>query len=197
MVSSSQHGSLRVKGRALEVFKCSSQPCSSILRLWFLTVSVATDLLFFSWDHFFIAVLSWLHLTWISMSDFLPPLVCVLSYFSCVQLFAVLWTVATRHLCVWILQARILDWVAMLSSRLSSWPSDQTHVSCIFCIAGRFFNTEPPGTPPLPPQYIYIYKIIHFTMLHCQPPRYSHCCYSPWLCYSLIIYHSHLFLVLL
>ena len=30
-----------------------------------------------------------------------------------------------------ILQARILEWVAMPSSRGSSWPRNQTHVSCI------------------------------------------------------------------
>ena len=46
-----------------------------------------------------------------------------------------------------ILQARILEWVAMPSSRGSSWPRDQTHVSCIFCIAGRFFTTESLGKP--------------------------------------------------
>ena len=33
-----------------------------------------------------------------------------------------------------ILQARILEWVAISSSRASSWPRDQTHVSCISCI---------------------------------------------------------------
>ena len=37
-------------------------------------------------------------------------------------------------------QARIPEWVAMLSSRGSSWPTDQTRVSCISCIAGRFFT---------------------------------------------------------
>ena len=36
-----------------------------------------------------------------------------------------------------ILQARILEWVAMLSSRCSSQPRDQTQVSSI---AGRFFT---------------------------------------------------------
>ena len=35
-----------------------------------------------------------------------------------------------------ILQARILKWVAIPFSRGSSWPSDQTQVSCT---AGRFF----------------------------------------------------------
>ena len=33
-----------------------------------------------------------------------------------------------------ILWARILEWVAMLSSRGSSWPRHQTHVFCISCI---------------------------------------------------------------
>ena len=41
-----------------------------------------------------------------------------------------------------ILQARTLEWVAMLFSRVSSWPRDQTEVSCI---ASRFFTAEPPG----------------------------------------------------
>ena len=33
-----------------------------------------------------------------------------------------------------VFQARILEWVAISSSRGSSWPRDQTHVSCISCI---------------------------------------------------------------
>ena len=36
-----------------------------------------------------------------------------------------------------ILQARILEWVAISSSRASFWPRDQSWVSCI---AGRFFT---------------------------------------------------------
>ena len=43
-----------------------------------------------------------------------------------------------------ILQARILEWVAMPCSRGSSLPRDWTQVSCI---AGRFFTAEPPGKP--------------------------------------------------
>ena len=42
-----------------------------------------------------------------------------------------------------ILQARILEWVAISSSRGSSWPRDWTQVSCI---AGRLF-TDWPGDP--------------------------------------------------
>ena len=43
-----------------------------------------------------------------------------------------------------ILQARILEWVAISSSRGFSWPKDRTWVSCI---AGRFLPSEPPGKP--------------------------------------------------
>ena len=43
-----------------------------------------------------------------------------------------------------ILQARILDWVTISSSRGSFWPRDWTHISCM---AGWFFITGPPGKP--------------------------------------------------
>ena len=36
---------------------------------------------------------------------------------------------------------RILEWVAISSSRVSSWPRDWT---CVSCLAGRFFTIEPP-----------------------------------------------------
>ena len=41
-------------------------------------------------------------------------------------------------------QARILEWVAMPSSRGSSQPGNRTHISCI---ASRSFTAEPPGKP--------------------------------------------------
>ena len=46
-----------------------------------------------------------------------------------------------------ILQARILDWVAMPSSRGSSQSRDQILISCVFCLAGRFFAAELLGMP--------------------------------------------------
>ena len=57
---------------------------------------------------------------------------------SHVRLFATPWTVAHQApLSMGILQARILEWVAMPSSRGSSQPKDRTQVSLI---AGRFFT---------------------------------------------------------
>ena len=48
------------------------------------------------------------------------------------------WTAAHQApLSMGILQARILEWVVMTSSRESSQPRDWTQVSCI---AGRFFT---------------------------------------------------------
>ena len=46
-----------------------------------------------------------------------------------------------------LLQARILEWVAIPFSSGSSHPKDQTQVSHI---AGRFFTSEPPGKPRWP-----------------------------------------------
>ena len=63
---------------------------------------------------------------------------CVLSCFSCVRLCVTLWTVAPQApLSMGTLQARILEWVAMPSSRGSSQPRARTQVSCT---AGGFFT---------------------------------------------------------
>ena len=44
-------------------------------------------------------------------------------------------------------QARTLEWVAISSSRDSSQLRNWPQVSCISCIAGGFFTTEPTGKP--------------------------------------------------
>ena len=81
--------------------------------------------------------------TWMGRCSFMH--VCMV---SCVQLFA-----TQPCSCVHgIFQVRILEkWVAIYSSRGSSWTGDQTHVSSISCFGGRFFTTEPLGekAPPL------------------------------------------------
>ena len=59
--------------------------------------------------------------------------VCVCQSLNHVQLFVTPWSVA----CQGPLQARILEWVAIPFSRVSSWPRDWTWVSCI---AGRLFT---------------------------------------------------------
>ena len=47
------------------------------------------------------------------------------------------WETVMNAMCILILQARVLEWVAVLFSRGSSQPRDQTWVSCT---AGRFFT---------------------------------------------------------
>ena len=65
--------------------------------------------------------------------------ICSALSLSCVQLFATPWTVVLQApLTMGILQARILEWVTMPSSRGSSLPRDQTQVSHI---ASRFFTS--------------------------------------------------------
>ena len=63
---------------------------------------------------------------------------------SRVQFFATPWTSLSGTSVHGILQARILEWVAIPFSRGSSQPRDQTQVSCI---SGRFFTIWPPGKP--------------------------------------------------
>ena len=46
-----------------------------------------------------------------------------------------------------VLQATILEWVAISFSRGSSQPRNRAHVSCGFCIAGRLFTLEPLRRP--------------------------------------------------
>ena len=69
--------------------------------------------------------------------------------FSHVRLFVTLWTVASCQASpsMGFSRARILEWVAMSSSRGSSQPRDWTHGSCVFCITGGFFTYKPLGKP--------------------------------------------------
>ena len=64
--------------------------------------------------------------------------VCMLRHFSHAWLFATLWTIACQaSLSMGILQARILEWVAIPFSQGSSQPRDRTQVSCT---AGRLYT---------------------------------------------------------
>ena len=74
-----------------------------------------------------------------------------------------------------ILQARILEWVAIPFSRGSSQPRAQTHVSCISCIGGRFFTPEPPGKSWL----IHILRKTSYERQSTPPPQGS-CVKSAW-----------------
>ena len=66
---------------------------------------------------------------------------------SHIRLFTNPWTVADQApLSTGILQARILEWVAMPSSRESSQPRDQTQISYT---AGRFFTSQATREAPL------------------------------------------------
>ena len=54
-----------------------------------------------------------------------------------------------------ILQARILEWVSMPSSRGSSQPADQIWVSCLSCVTSKFFTNKPLEKP--------MYVLINFS----------------------------------
>ena len=90
------------------------------------------------------------------------PLCCVVVLSrSVVSDCATPWTVAHQApLSTGILQARIPEWVAMLSSRGSSQPRDQTHISYVSCTGRQVLyhqchlgspdRPSPPANPPSP-----------------------------------------------
>ena len=65
-------------------------------------------------------------------------------------------------------QARILQWVAISFCRGSSQLRDQTHEHVSLAspaLAGRFFTTEPPGSPPVHGIYQCTSDSLHLTIL--------------------------------
>ena len=71
----------------------------------------------------------------------------MLSHFSHIQLWVTLWTVAPQApVSMGILQARILEWVAMPYSRGSSWLIDQTQ--CLLCL----LHCQEGSLPLVPPE---------------------------------------------
>ena len=78
---------------------------------------------------------------------------------SCVQLLATPWTVALQAPLSGSLQARMLEWVAIFSSRESSWPRDQT---CISCIGRQVLYYWATGEAPVRHKYINIQNGLPF-----------------------------------
>ena len=66
-------------------------------------------------------------------------------------------------------QARILESVAISTSRGYSQPRDRTHDSCIACAAGGFFTTEPPGKPWTNQSTVFKNSVV-YKSLHDFPP---------------------------
>ena len=72
-----------------------------------------------------------------------------------------------------IFQARVLEWVAISSSRASSQPRSLICISChVSCVAGGFFTAEPRGTPMMvnePPKCIYQLDYSHPVLFFFYP----------------------------
>ena len=81
---------------------------------------------------------------------------CMLSCFSHVWLFKPVDCSSPGSSVYGILQARILEWVAIPSSRGSFWPRDHTHVSFISC-------TER--------QVLYLHQVMHTPSINWETPQ--------------------------
>ena len=101
-------------------------------------------------------------------------LLLLLSCFSHVQLIETPRTVGCQTpLLMEFFQVRILEWVAIHSSKGSSWPRDRTHVPCGSCIGRQIFLT----TEPLGKRYLHSMVLVTIMLqkLHCLQ---SFCLYS-------------------
>ena len=94
------------------------------------------------WGTLFSFTLAWLQAEVLDcLSSYWFWSMCVRLLLSCVWLFAIpLDSIPPGSSVHGILQARVLEWVAISSSRGSSWPNDSTQVSRVPCIAGGFFT---------------------------------------------------------
>ena len=84
-------------------------------------------------------------------------------------------------------QARILEWVAVSSSRASSWPRDWTWVSSIFCIGRRILYYCTTWEAQCMPGTIALYSAVKITLFVLLISTTSHArmlsCFScVWLC---------------
>ena len=85
---------------------------------------------------------------------------CTPSRFSHVQLCVTLWTVALQApLSMGFSRQRILEWIAMPSSRASSKPKDGTHLSL------RFLHWQA-GSLPLAPHETVVIIVISLTLIY-------------------------------
>ena len=100
---------------------------------------------------FFFCNHQWLRLSICKIGIMIAPIhwvimrICLLSCVSRVQIFVTMDCSPPGSSVHRIPQARILECVAMPSSRGSSQPRDQTCISWGSCITGRFYTVEPPG----------------------------------------------------
>ena len=102
---------------------------------------------------------------------------CMLSRFSRAQLFVTTWTATCRlPLSTGILQARILEWAAIPSSRGCSRPRNPTLNPFISCTASGFLTAEPPGKPYV--MCIFPHNIKTKQNLPSSPPTGS--LFAPW-----------------
>ena len=84
----------------------------------------------------------------------------VLSHFSHVQHFAALWTTAHQAL------ARTLEWVAVPSSRGSSWPGVKPASLTSPILAGGFFTTSTPWEAPVLLYFLFQLNIMFVSFIH-------------------------------
>ena len=115
--------------------------CGSLGSQWLISVGKTT------WSCLLVSLIQ--HSCW-ARSSWTLPLPCAKSLQLCPTLCNPIVCSLPGSFVDAILQARILEWVAVPFSRGSSQPRNWTHISSVSWIAGRFLTNEPPGEAPAP-----------------------------------------------
>ena len=116
-------------------------------------------------DHFLCTVAHWAHPT-------KELHACIESLHSCLTLRHPMDFSPPGSSVLGILQARILEWVAMAFTRGSSWPRGWTCISKSVALTGGFFSTEP--TWKAPPLCIHVLNLLSQSCFPCsQSPNSS------------------------
>ena len=133
----------------------------------------------------------------IYISEYICVCVCFVAQ-SCLILCYSLDSSSTGSSVHGIFQARILEWVAMHSSRGSFWPRDRTCISCVSCIASELFTPWATAGGFITPwairggMYIYIHTLFqilfHYKVL--QDTENSTLSYILGFCYLYVLYKA-------
>ena len=93
-----------------------------------------------------------------------------------------------------VLQARVLEWVAVASSVGSFQPRYQTHISYVSCVGRWFFSTSAAWEAPISP-IDFLYSFSFFFLCDpltgsfpvSYPPGYWFCLFCGWVCIEFVI----------
>ena len=119
----------------------------------------------------------------------------VLSCFNHIQLFEILWTVSLQAICPWIFQAKILEGVAISSSKGFSQCRDWTCLLCLLPWQTYSLPLAPPGKP-LITMFVHAKKNNLFWLAYVCETHFIYICMHICIYYIYIYIHRYLLMII-